>query len=69
MLVFLPNCVSTNLKLLLDFQMKIQLRGTQTFMSGKAHNALKYVHALPEEEQTPFIARLDRVRQLGRPIG
>ncbi|QBI05321.1 hypothetical protein EYF70_27105 [Pseudoduganella albidiflava] len=31
--------------------------------------ALKYVTALPAVQQTAFLARLDRVRQLGRDVG
>ena len=31
--------------------------------------ALKYVLALPEAQQTAFLARLDRVRQLGQNVG
>ncbi|WP_185957713.1 hypothetical protein [Tepidiphilus olei] len=31
--------------------------------------ALKYVLALPEPQQAPFLVRLDRVRQLGQNVG
>ena len=31
--------------------------------------ALKYVRALPKAQQAGFLARLDRVRQLGQNVG